>query len=235
MRVCIIIPAYNEGKVIRGVITDLKRTLRGKNHSFTVVVVDDGSKDNTAAEAKGAGAEVVRHILNTGQGGASATGLSYAEQNGFDLAATMDADGQHDPEDMLNGVKIAASGGVDLLIGSRLIDRKGMSRVKRIGNAGLSFVTFALFGVNVADSQSGMRVFSRAALEKLRWKSNRYEFCSEMLWRARQQGLRIDEYPIKTIYTEYSRSRSGIAGQSNWNGVNILKNLIRRRIVELFE
>jgi hypothetical protein len=92
-----------------------------------------------------------------------------------------------------------------------------------------------LFGVNVTDSQSGLRIFSRGALEKLRWKSSRYEFCSEMLWRARQQGLRINEYHIKAIYTEYSRSRSGIAGQNNWNGINILKSLIRRRIVELFE
>lgn len=235
IKFALVIPAYNEGRVIRNVVENLRTTFKNSNYDTQVVVVDDGSSDNTAEQARLGGAHVIRHILNMGAGGATATGLSYAHQKNFEIAATSDADGQHDPNDVLKGVTLLAESGVDLLIGSRLIDSRGMSRVKRIGNRGLSFITWLLFGVKVTDSQSGLRIFSRRSLEKLKWKSSRYEFCSEMLWRAKQLGLKIDEYPIKAIYTEYSTSRSGIAGQSNWNGINILKSLLRRRITELFE
>lgn len=228
-RVCVVIPAYNEGAVIGSVISSTKKQFSNFPHDVTVVVVDDGSKDNTAEEAKKAGAQVIRHILNSGAGSATATGLSYAEQNGYDIAVTMDADGQHLPSDVEKGIGTILGTDIDLLIGSRLIDSKGMSRVKVLGNRGLSFVTYVLFGINSTDSQSGLRVFSRRALEELRWKTSGYEFCSEMLWRAKQQKMNIDEYPIKAVYTDYSKSK----GQNNWNAVNIIKSLLKRRITEL--
>lgn len=230
-RICIVIPAYNEGAVIRDVVRDMSDRLRKTKFSFEIVVVDDGSRDNTADEARKGGGSVVRHILNSGAGAATATGLSYASQNGFDIAATMDADGQHHSEDVLKGITLLAGGSADLLIGSRLINKEGMSRVKILGNKGLSFITYLLFGVDVTDSQSGLRIFSRKALSSLRWKTSGYEFCSEMLWRAKQLGLEVEEYSIKAIYTEYSRGK----GQNNWNGIIIVKNLFKRRIVELFE
>jgi len=105
-----------------------------------------------------------------------------------------------------------------------------MSKVKILGNKGLSLATYALFGVNSTDSQSGLRVYSRKALEQLKWKTSGYEFCSEMLWRAKQLNLRINEYPIRAIYTEYSKAK----GQNNWNAVNIIKSLVKRRIMEIF-
>jgi hypothetical protein len=105
-----------------------------------------------------------------------------------------------------------------------------MSRVKILGNKGLSAITNILFGVSVTDSQSGLRIFSKEALEKLKWKTSGYEFASEMLFRAKQQGLRIAEYPIKAIYTEYSKTK----GQNNWNAVNIIKSLLKTRVLELF-
>lgn len=229
-QVAIVIPAYNEQDVIGGVIRGIKEILIGKSFGFQIVVVDDGSRDRTAHEAENAGAYVIRHILNTGTGGATATGLSYAQQQGFDLAATMDADGQHDPADALKGIERMLAGDSELLIGSRLIDASGMSRVKLLGNRGLSIITYLLFGIRVTDSQSGMRVFSKRALDSLKWKTAGYEFCSEMLWRAKQQGLNIQEYPIRAIYTEYSKSK----GQNNWNGFNIIKYLLQRRVMEIF-
>ncbi len=228
-RVCIVIPAYNEANVIADVVTDVLKIMRKTNYSFEVVVVNDGSKDKTAENAKAAGATVIKHILNTGAGGATATGLSYAEQNNFDMAATMDADGQHAPKDVVRGFQIMQQKDADLLIGSRLIDSDGMSKVKVIGNKGLSFITYILFGINSTDSQSGLRIFSKKALDSLRWRTNGYEFCSEMLWRANSLGLKIDEYPIQAIYTEYSISK----GQSNWNAFNIIKSLLKRRVMEL--
>lgn len=229
-KVALVIPAYNESKVIKSVLGEVDSVFRKSRYDYQIVVVDDGSKDDTAKLAHKAGAHVISHILNTGSGGATATGLSYAQQNGFDVAATLDADGQHDPNDVLKGVKLMLEGEDDLLIGSRLIDAAGMSKVKILGNRGLSYITYLLFRVNVTDSQSGLRIFSRKALDRLKWKTSGYEFCSEMLWRAKQQDLRIKEFPIKAIYTEYSMSR----GQNNWNGVNILKSLLRRRIMEMF-
>lgn len=231
LRVCILMPAYNEGRVIRHVVEDAVSRLRDTGYDFEVLVVDDGSADNTGPEARAGGARVITHVLNSGAGSATATGLSYANQRGFDFAATMDADGQHAIEDVIRGIDVASRSGADLLIGSRLLDSSGMSRVKVIGNKGLSWITLALFGVKSTDSQSGLRIYSRRALEELRWKTNGYEFCSEMLWRAKQQQLRIDEYPIAAIYTDYSTSK----GQNNWNAINIVKSLVGRRIVEIFE
>jgi glycosyltransferase involved in cell wall biosynthesis len=226
----VVIPAYNEQESIGHVVKDMISALKSSNINGTVVVVDDGSKDNTSEVARKSGAIVIRHILNSGAGAATATGLSYASQSGYQLAATMDADGQHRPSDVIKGIDLMKNGS-DLLIGSRLIDSQGMSRVKVLGNKGLSLITRVLFGINTTDSQSGLRVFSRTALEKLRWKTSGYEFCSEMLWRAKQIGLNISEYPIKAVYTDYSKSK----GQNNWNAINIVKALLRRRIVEIFE
>jgi len=228
-RVCVVIPAYNEGAAIGAVVKAIISELKTTSYGFEIAVVNDGSKDNTAMEAQKAGAHVINHILNSGAGGATATGLSYADQSGFDIAVTMDADGQHSPKDVVKGIKTILSNNTDLLIGSRLIDSSGMSRVKVLGNRGLSFITYMLFGISSTDSQSGLRVFSRKALEQLRWKTNGYEFCSEMLWRAKQIGLQIGEYPIKAIYTDYSKSK----GQSNWNAFNIVSSLFKRRLAEL--
>lgn len=231
LRVCIVIPAYNEAEVIGSVITESVKALKSTPYATEIVVVNDASKDTTAVIAAKHGATVINHILNSGAGSATATGLSYAQQNGFDIACTMDADGQHEINDVINGIHLLVAKNADLLIGSRLINSDGMSKVKVLGNKGLSFITYILFGVNSTDSQSGLRIFSAKTLKRLRWKTNGYEFCSEMLWRAKQLGLVIDEYPIKAIYTEYSKSK----GQNNWNAINIVKSLLLRRLTEMFE
>lgn len=230
-RVAIILPAYNESGVIANVIRRTTKVFGTSPYDFEIIVVNDRSTDNTAAVAKTTQATVIDHLLNQGAGGATSTGLRYAEKCRFDLAVTMDADGQHDPIDALRCVDEAVKSEADLLIGSRLVDARGMSKVKIIGNRGLSIITWLLFGVNVTDSQSGLRVFSRTALDVLEWKSTSYDFCSEMLWRAKQAKLIIHEFPIKAIYTDYSKAK----GQNNWNAINIVRSLLRRRIVELFE
>ncbi|MBH2007634.1 glycosyltransferase family 2 protein [Candidatus Saccharibacteria bacterium] len=232
LKVCIIVPAYNEAQVICSVVKKMAAVMdTSKHYTYEIVIINDGSRDATAQEASKTSATVINHILNSGAGGATLTGLSYARQNNFDIAITMDADGQHAPEDVLEGIKQLSKLNADLLIGSRLINNKGMSKTKVIGNTGLSVVTKLLFGVYVTDSQSGLRAYSRRAIDELDWKSTGYEFCSEMIWRAEQSDLSIAEYPIQAIYTDYSRSK----GQNNWNGINIVKRLLKQRLVELFE
>lgn len=232
-RVCVVIPAYNEATVIGEVVKSAREVfLKSKKaYDIDIVVVNDGSKDETANEAKKGGAIVINHILNSGAGSATLTGLAYARQHNYDIAATMDADGQHAPDDVLEGIKSIDQGNTDLLIGSRLIDSQGMSKIKVLGNKGLSLFTYLLFGINVTDSQSGLRIFSKRAVDRLRWKSTGYEFCSEMIWRAKQARMSVSEYPIKAIYTDYSRAK----GQNNWNAINIVKRLCKQRIAEIFE
>lgn len=230
LKVCFVIPAYNEASVIGEVITALSNAANNAKFTYKIVVINDGSRDTTAKEAEKHGATVISHILNSGSGSATATGLSYAQQNDYDIAATLDADGQHSPEDVITGIKLLQENNFDLLIGSRLIDSQGMSKVKVFGNKGLSIITYIIFGINVTDSQSGMRIFSKKALTELKWKTSGYEYCSEMLWRAKQIHLTISEYPIKAIYTDYSKSK----GQNNWNAFNIIKLLVQRRLVEIF-
>lgn len=232
-RVCVVIPAYNEATVIGEVVKSAREVfLKSKKaYDIDIVVVNDGSKDETANEAKKGGAIVINHILNSGAGSATLTGLAYARQHNYDIAATMDADGQHAPDDVLEGIKSINQGNADLLIGSRLIDSRGMSKIKVLGNKGLSLFTYLLFGINVTDSQSGLRIFSKRAIDGLQWKSTGYEFCSEMIWRAKQARMSVSEYPIKAIYTDYSRAK----GQNNWNAINIVKRLCKQRIAEIFE
>lgn len=229
LRVCVIMPAYNEASVIGEVISNAAGVFKTSPYFIEIIVVNDASKDNTSNIARQNGTIVINHILNSGAGGATATGLSYAQQSGYDVAATMDSDGQHSARDVLTGINELVKRKSDLLIGSRLIESKGMSKTKIFGNKGLSLITYLLFGINSTDSQSGLRIYSRAALEQLHWKTSGYEFCSEMLWRAKQLGLKIDEYPIEAIYTNYSKSK----GQNNWNAINIVKSLLKRRIAEL--
>jgi glycosyltransferase involved in cell wall biosynthesis len=229
-KIAIIIPAYNESTVLKKLLISLNKQLSSKKINYSIIVVNDGSVDRTEQVAREQKAYVISHILNSGSGGATATGISFAQQQGFDIAATLDADGQHAGEDLVKGIETIQGSKTDLLIGSRLIDSEGMSKTKVAGNKGLSLITYMLFGINVTDSQSGLRIFSKRALDELKWKSSGYEFCSEMLWRAKQLGLKVDEYPIKAIYTDYSLSK----GQNNWNSFNIIKVLLQRRIMEVF-
>ena len=106
-----------------------------------------------------------------------------------------------------------------------------MSKTKILGNKGLSTITQMLFGINVTDSQSGLRIYSKNALNNLGWKSSGYEFCSEMIWRAKQANMKVAEYPIEAVYTDYSRSK----GQNNWNAINIIKQLVKQRLTEILE
>lgn len=228
-RVLIIIPAYNEVAVIGKVLSGLPKMVG--EFAIDMLVIVDGSTDNTPNVASKAGATVISHLLNTGSGGATYSGIVYAREEGYKYAVTMDADGQHTAEDAVSIVTRILKNDADLVIGSRLINAKGMPWYRQMGNWGLSWITFMLFGLHVTDSQSGLKGFSRRALEELHIKSTGYEFCSEIIWRAKQLNLRVVEIPIKAIYTEYSLSK----GQTNWNAVNVIKKLIKRKILELID
>ena len=227
-RTAIIIPAYNEATVVAGVLKDIHKTF---GDTVDVIVVDDASTDDTGEVARANGARVIRHVLNGGMGAGlpTSTGLRAAELGGYDYVITMDADGQHVASDAKSILEHLQKHKLDLVIGSRLIDATGMSATKQFGNWGLSVITYLLFGVRVADSQSGLRALSRRAVTSIKLRSAGYEFCSEMLWRARQEHLKIAEAPIQAIYTDYSKGK----GQNNWNGFTIVRSLIKQRLLEI--
>lgn len=228
--VAFVIPAYNEEGAIADVISSLQSELKKREiRNYEVVVVSDGSKDNTAKIAKEIKNTVVLdHVINMGAGAATRTGLSYAQLQNFDIALTLDADGQHLPKDVIAVYEAVAEGKADIVIGNRLWDKAGMPFIKRAGNKGLSLITTIMYGSNIKDSQSGLRGFSNYALKNIYYHSNRYAFCSEMIWRAKNAKLSITEIPITAVYTDYSTAAG--RGQSNWGAIQIIKQMVKLRI-----
>lgn len=225
----IIIPAYNEGEVIEGVITSVQAALKSlKNIEADVIVVNDGSSDNTKTVAE-KNTTTISHMVNMGSGAATRTGLEYAKRNNYDYAVTIDADGQHLATDLMKVINKLVTEDYDLVIGSRLLSAEGMPTHRVVGNKLLNLVTGIIFGVRVTDSQSGLKGFSKKAIEKIDIRSNGFEFCSEIVWRAKQSNLKIIEVPIKAVYTDYSLAK----GQSNINALRIIKNLIMQKIREV--
>lgn len=220
--VVIVIPAYNEEAKIGDVISDLAR-----NGYENIIVVDDGSQDNTYKIAKSRKAEVYKHIINRGLGGALGTGIKAALMKNADIIVTFDADGQHAASDIKKLITPIIEGKADVVIGSRLIKSDGMPFVRKIGNWGMNLITYIMFGIWTTDSQSGLRAFSRKAAEKISIKGNRMEVSSEMISEIGRRRLRFKEVPIKAIYTDYSLKK----GQSNLNAFKILLKLTVRKLM----
>jgi glycosyltransferase involved in cell wall biosynthesis len=171
---------------------------------------------------------LLRHKINRGLGAALGTGLAYARARGADFAITFDADGQHAPDDIAAVLSPLLAGEVDAVIGSRLISPKGMPWYRVVGNRGLNVFTFLLYGLWTTDSQSGLRGFSRSALERIEVRTERMEVSSEFIREIRRLRLKWKEVPIQAIYTDYSLQK----GQSNWNAFTILFRLVLQRLME---
>lgn len=230
-QIAVVMPAFNEESVIADVIKELPESIsiRTRVYQIVLIVVDDGSSDDTVSAVEQSNAKLVRHILNFGAGAATRTGLDYAREAGFRYVVTMDADGQHHKDDITKLMREISKDKADLIIGSRLINAEGMPWHRVAGNKFLSFLTFLMFGVFVTDSQSGLKAFNARSLEKIKFFSNNFAFCSEIIWKAHQQKLRIEEVPIRALYSEYSLSK----GQSNWDALHILRELLKRRLLEI--
>lgn len=219
MKVIAVIPAYKEETTIADVLT------RTRSFVDEMIVVNDGSPDDTARVARAHGAFVVSHIINRGLGAAIGTGFAAAKKRGADVVITLDADGQHDPAEIPKFVE-AVQKGADVVIGSRMLTRTGMPWYRQVANMLGNISTLVLFGAYVTDSQSGFRAFTKNALAKIEIKTNRMEVSSELIAEAKTHGFKIVEVPIKAIYTDYSLSK----GQSFFVGIKTLLKLVLRRI-----
>jgi glycosyltransferase involved in cell wall biosynthesis len=220
----IVIPAYNEETTIGPVVREAVGV------ADAVVVVDDGSRDHTGTLAGEAGATVVRHAVNRGLGGALGTGIAAALRLGADAVVTMDADGQHRAADAARVFDRLEQGDVDFVIGSRMRRGEGAGRMplhRKLFNGVGNCLTYALFGVWVTDSQSGLRGLSRRAAERLDLRTNGMEVSSEFIKEMKDRRWRWAEIAIPAIYTEYSLSK----GQSLLVGVKTAAKLILRRFI----
>lgn len=214
----VIIPVYNEDQVIGQVVKDLLPTFPH------VVCIDDGSRDKSAAVAAAAGATVICHPVNLGQGAGLQTGIEYVR--GFTPAKyllTFDADGQHRVEDGLAMVEQAEQENLAIVFGSRFLSSQtqvGWS--KRLVLKTAARVTARRTGLQLTDAHNGLRVLRRDAFEQVNLLQNRMAHASEIVAQLAQTGLPWAEHSVYIRYTDYSKAK----GQSLLNSINILTELL---------
>ncbi len=222
--VWIVVPAFNEATVIGDVIADV-RSVFGN-----VVCVDDGSRDDTGDSALRAGAHVVRHPVNLGQGAAIQTGVEYARSRpGAAVFATFDADGQHRVKDVVRMIDRLTAEDLDIVIGTRFADHapEQMPALRRVLFPLIAKLSPASRKLGLTDAHNGLRVFDRAVADGLNLTMNGMAHASEFVALIVENGWRVAEEPVEILYTDYSKSK----GQPLVNGVNIIfDGLLRGRM-----
>lgn len=218
----VVIPAFNEASVIYGVVEETRRSFQ------RVLVIDDCSQDATAELACRAGATVIRHPINLGQGAALETGLEYLRRNEAKIAILFDADGQHRIEDAIKMVGQLEATGIDVVLGSRFLGEAiNMPRHRRVLLKAATVFTKLTSGLEITDAHNGLRVFGRNAIHRIRLRQNRMAHASEILTLIGREKLSYQEAPVQIRYTAYSLAK----GQSMWNSINILLDLLIARVM----
>ena len=221
--VFVVIPAYNEGTVIRSTVTNVL------NRGYTVVVVDDGSAVPVERFLVGLPVYRLRHSINLGQGAALRTASDFAILKGARIIVHFDADGQHDPALIERLIAPIRSGNADVALGSRFLTESDSHEVpvtKRVLLKAGVFVSWVFTGMWLSDAHNGFRALSRVAAEKIRLEESGFAHATEILELVRRSGLKWAEVPVTIRYTDYSRAK----GQSVFNSFNILIDLMLRRL-----
>lgn len=221
-KVWLVIAAFNEGAMIADVIKHAVATFPN------IVVVDDGSSDTTATLACEAGATVICHPINLGQGAAIQTGIDFVLMSGADIIVTFDADGQHRIEDALTLASAIDQNEADIVCGSRFlgVESTTMPATKRLTLKLAALFTRFSSGVPVTDAHNGLRAISRSTAQKIRITQNRMAHASEIISQVKSLKLSYKEYPVQILYTDYSIAK----GQKISNAINILIDLLFGRI-----
>jgi len=195
MRTCIIIPTYNEA----GAIGDLVEKIRRQD--LDVLVVDDGSIDNTSGIAREKGAVVLRNPRNEGKGASLKEGFDFALGKDYDAVITMDGDGQHRPDDIPYFMRLAKSSEGGIFIGNRMSKARNMPLPRLWTNKFMSWLISVIAKQRIPDTQCGFRLIKKGVLKKVRLKTSKYETESEILIGAARAGFRIESVPIKAVYS----------------------------------
>jgi polyprenyl-phospho-N-acetylgalactosaminyl synthase len=219
--ICIVVPAYNEARVLAGVISDLKRD------GHQIIVVDDGSADATAEVAEGCGAVVLRHPINLGQGAALQTGIEFALTCGAEVIVTFDADGQHHTSDIVRLVEALHMNRADFALGSRFLGSAvNMPASRRILLRAATLFTRLTSGLALTDAHNGLRAMTRRGAQRIRLRQNRMAHASEILGQIAASGLKLVEVPVTIEYSRYSLAK----GQRSGDLLVILLDLFARRL-----
>lgn len=224
MKTAIIVPAYNESSVIASCLKDLRSQLDKDHIVADIIVIDDGSSDDTSSVARPCCDYLLTHFQNCGLGAALSTGIEFCRRYGYDNLVTFDSDGQHDAHDIGKALSMLSKGH-DVVIGSRFIGtHSGMPKLRRVVLMFGNLVTFLFFGVWSSDTQSGFRALGKRAIGSLNIKSNRMEVSSEFFGEIHRLGLKFCEIPIHIRYTPYSLKK----GQKNSQSASVLLKLLYR-------
>ncbi len=192
----VVIPALNAAGTIGAVIAGVTKHI----HIENIIVVDDGSRDSTYSVAASFGVRVMKHPVNRGKGAALQTGFDCILQTSLDAVITLDADLQHPTEFIPQLMSLYSSDQFDIIIGSRLHDKKGMPFHRVLSNTITTFLVSARTGIKISDSQSGYRLIDRKVLESVRLQSNGFEAETEFIIKAAACGFRFGSLPIETVY-----------------------------------
>lgn len=203
MKTLIIVPAFNEGKSLAGVVTDLR------SHGFKdIVVINDGSTDKTKEIAKKQHVILLHHLINRGLGAALGTGFEFAKRNNFDFIVTFDSDGQHKAKEIKSLLAPLFANTADVVIGKRILKTGQIPHSRKIMNFLANVATYAFFGIWTSDSQSGLRAFNKKAIASINIKADRMEVSSEFFREIQKNKLNLVEVPIEAVYTKYSMASS---------------------------
>ena len=219
----VIVPAFNEESVLLSTLESLLRS------DYTILVVDDGSKDHTWRIIRGLPVHALRHAVNLGQGAALQTGMIYALQQGAEVLVHFDADGQHSIEDIGSLVEPIYHQQADVVFGSRFLQRadaEAVPPVKRLLLKGAVVVNGLLTGIWMSDAHNGLRAFSRKAAQEIRLSENGYAHATEILNEIRKRKLRYLERPTHITYSDYAVKK----GQPIWNSINIVIDVLLRKV-----
>jgi glycosyltransferase involved in cell wall biosynthesis len=220
LSLCVLIPAFNEEKTISKVVQGCRQYVRD------VIVVDDGSSDRTGDLAREAGATVITHDVNRGKGAGLKTGFDYILAGKWDGLIVVDADGQHDWNEIPKIIKTTMDDNAGITIGSRMSNVKRMPIHRKASNMLTSWIISKLAGQYVPDSQCGFRLIRSIILRELSLSTDNFEMESEMIIIAARKGFKISYVPIRTIYIE-GRSRIG-PGRDTWKFIRLFAAYIFR-------
>jgi len=208
----LLVPAFNEGSVIGDHLSEARKVFRW------IVCVDDGSSDDTASRARAAGALVLRHPINLGQGAALQTAIEFALRLPVAWFCTFDADGQHQLDDVVAMREIITSTGVDIVLGSRFLGKTVNMPVAKRWLLRLAVRFTALTsGIQLSDAHNGLRLFNRHVAETIDLKETGFGHASEIVDKIKRHGYSFVEAPVTIEYSDYSKAK----GQSMLNAVSL--------------
>ncbi len=195
MRICVIIPTYNESRAIADLIHQITKL------GLAVIIIDDGSTDDTVKISTACGAKVLANLKNMGKGASLIKGYNFARESGFDAVISMDGDGQHSCDDLLAFIRKAQNSQSALIVGNRMGMTKGMPVLRLITNFLMSKFISLIVKQHIPDTQCGFRLVKKELLAAIDLSTSKYETESEVLIKAAHLGFKIESIPVRTIYS----------------------------------